>query len=127
MASSREVFSGQPKHLTQLYRAGIEHPGFALIDVFSPCVTFNKVNTYPFFRERVYKVEDTDHDATNFHGAMDRALEWGDQIPIGLIYRNPDPRPSIDALDPALQTGSLVHQPYDISPDTRKELISEFM
>ena len=120
-------FSGQPKHLTQLYKAGIEHPGFALIDVFSPCVTYNKVNTYPYFRERVYKVEDTDHDTSNFHAAMDKALEWGDQIPIGQIYRNPDPPPSIDLLDPALQAGPLVGQPYAISVETRNELISEFM
>ena len=120
-------FSGQPKHLTQLYKAGIEHPGFALIDVFSPCVTFNKVNTYPFFRERVYKVEDTDHDPHDFHAAMDRALEWGDKIPIGQIYRNPDPSPSLDSLDPALQAGPLVGQPYEISTETRTELIHEFM
>ena len=43
-------FSGQPKHLVELYKAGIQHNGFALIDVFSPCVTFNKLNTYQYFR-----------------------------------------------------------------------------
>ena len=69
----------------------------------------------------------TDHDASDFHAAMDKALEWGDRIPIGQIYRNPDPRPSIDSLDPALQAGPLVRQPYEISVETRKELISEFM
>ena len=90
-------------------------------------MTYNKVNTYPYFRERVYKVEDTDHDASDFHAAMDKALEWGDQIPIGQIYRNPDPPPSIDLLDPALQAGPLVGQPYAISVETRNELISEFM
>jgi 2-oxoglutarate ferredoxin oxidoreductase subunit beta len=120
-------FSGQPKHLTALYKQGIQHQGFALIDVFSPCVTFNKVNTYPWFRERVYKVEETDHDPTSFHGAMDRALEWGERIPIGLIYRNPDPRPSIDTLDPALGGEALVHQSYAIAPETRSDLIREFM
>ena len=120
-------FSGQPKHLTNLYKQGIEHKGFSLIDVFSPCVTFNKVNTYPWFRERVYKVEESDHDPTSFHGAMDRALEWGERIPIGLIYRNPDPRPSIDALDPALGGEALVRQGYTIAPETRRDLIREFM
>ena len=120
-------FSGQPKQLAQLYKDGIRHPGFALIDVFSPCVTFNKHNSYPWFRERVYKVEDTDHDPTNFHSAMDKALEWGDRIPIGLVYRNPDPRPSIDSLDPALLEGPLVKQNYTITAETRRELISEFM
>ncbi len=120
-------FSGQPKHLTQLYKDAIQHQGFAVIDVFSPCVTFNKVQTYPWFRERVYKLEDTDHDPTDFHGAMDRALEWGDKIPIGLLYRNPNPRPSLDSMDPALQGEPLVKQDLGPDGDTRRELIREFM
>ena len=53
-------YSGQPKHLMKLYQDGIQYPGFALIDVFSPCVTFNKVNTYDWFRKRVYKLEDAE-------------------------------------------------------------------
>ena len=119
-------FSGQPKHLVELYKAGIQHPGFALIDVFSPCVTFNKHNTYPWFRERVYKLEDENHETGNFHAAMDRALEWGDRIPIGLFYVNPDPPPPLDALDPALTGEPLVRQSYEIDDDTRRDLINEF-
>ena len=98
-------FSGQPKHLMKLYVDGIRHPGFALIDVFSPCVTFNKVQTYDWFRQRVYKLEDTGHDPTNFHGAMDRALEWGEKIPIGLLYRNPNPPPSLHDAGPRAPVG----------------------
>ena len=121
-------FSGQPKQLVELYKAGINHPGFALIDVFSPCVTFNKHNTYPWFRERVYKLEDEDHDTGNFHSAMDKALEYGDRIPIGLLYRSPDPQPPLDAIDPALTSGEpLVQQSFTIDGDTRKGLIREFM
>ena len=120
-------FSGQPKQLVELYKAGINYPGFALIDVFSPCVTFNKHNTYPWFRERVYKLEDEDHDTGNFHAAMDKALEYGDRIPIGLLYRCPDPQPPLDALDPALTGEPLVQQSYTIDGDTRKGLIREFM
>ena len=51
-------FSGDPDHLAQLIAGGIAHRGFALIDVFSPCVTYNKVNTYPWFKQRVYKLEE---------------------------------------------------------------------
>ena len=120
-------FSGQPKHLMKLYVDGIRHPGFALIDVFSPCVTFNKVQTYDWFRKRVYKLEDTDHDPTNFHGAMDKALEWGEKIPIGLFYRNPNPPPSLHAQDPGLQSGVLVHQPLGMSREQRRKCIEEFM
>src|SRR5215831_9338315 len=50
-------FSGDPKHLTELIKKGIEHTGFSFIDVFSPCVTYNHDNTYPWFRDRVKKLE----------------------------------------------------------------------
>jgi 2-oxoglutarate ferredoxin oxidoreductase subunit beta len=120
-------FSGQPKHLMKLYVDGIRHPGFALIDVFSPCVTFNKVQTYDWFRKRIYKLEDTDHDPANFHGAMERALEWGEKIPIGLFYRNPNPPPSLHTQDPGLQSGVLVKQPLGVSSEQRQRLIGEFM
>ena len=119
-------FSGQPKHLMKLYEEGIEYPGFALIDVFSPCVTFNKQNTYQWFRERVYRLEDTDHDPTDFHAAMDKALEWGQRIPIGLIYRNHNPNPTLDMMDPALQNGPLVRQPLGQTKEQRAKLIAEF-
>ena len=120
-------FSGQIKHLVALYKAGIQHKGFALIDVFSPCVTFNKLNTYQYFRERTYKLEDEEHDTGSFHAAMDKALEWDPKIPIGLFYRNPDPRPPLDSLDPALGGQPLVQQDYVIDSETRGELIREFM
>ena len=120
-------FSGDIKHLVKLYQEGIQFPGFALIDVFSPCVTFNKQNTYPWFRERVYRLEDKRHDPTDFHAAMDRALEWGEKIPIGLFYRNPNPRPPLDAQDPGLQSGPLVSQPLGVTKEQRAKLIAEFM
>ena len=121
-------FSGQPKHLMELYKAGIQHKGFALIDVFSPCVTFNKLNTYQYFRDRIYKLEDETHDTSSFHAAMDKALEWDPKIPIGLFYKNPEPQPSLDTLDPALTTGvPLVHQNCTVDAETRGDLIREFM
>ena len=120
-------FSGDIKPLVKLYQEGIQFPGFALIDVFSPCVTFNKQNTFPWFRERVYRLEDKKHDPADFHAAMDRALEWGDKIPIGLFYRNPNPRPPLDAQDPGLQSGPLVSQPLGVTKEQRAKLIAEFM
>src|SRR5262245_35546505 len=116
-------YSGQPKHLMKLYVDGIRHPGFALIDVFSPCVTFNKVQTYDWFRQRIYKLEDTDHDSANFPGAMEKALEWGEKIPIGVFYRNPNPPPSLDAQDPGLQSGVLVRQPLGMTKEKRGKCI----
>jgi 2-oxoglutarate ferredoxin oxidoreductase subunit beta len=120
-------FSADIKHLVKLYQEGIQFPGFALIDVFSPCVTFNKQNTFPWFRERVYRLEDKKHDPADFHAAMDRAMEWGDKIPIGLFYRNPNPSPPLDAQDPGLQSGPLVSQPLGVTKEQRAKLIAEFM
>jgi 2-oxoglutarate ferredoxin oxidoreductase subunit beta len=120
-------FSGDPKHLAQLYQGGIRYPGFALIDVFSPCVTFNKQNTYEWFKKTVYKLEDSQHDSADFHSAMDRAREWGARIPIGLFYRNDHKPPPLDALDPALKNGPLVEQPVGLTADQRRKLVEEFM
>ncbi|HTH49236.1 MAG TPA: 2-oxoacid:ferredoxin oxidoreductase subunit beta [Candidatus Limnocylindria bacterium] len=120
-------FSGQPRHLVKLYQEGIRYPGFALIDVFSPCVTFNKQNTYQFFRDRVYKLDDSGHDPADFHGAMDRAMEWGEKIPIGLFYKNSSPRASLDRADPGLESGPLVRRPLGLEREARQKLIAEFM
>jgi 2-oxoglutarate ferredoxin oxidoreductase subunit beta len=119
-------FSGQPKHLLKLYADAIRHPGFALVDVFSPCVTFNKHNTYDWFRKRVYKLEDTNHDPHDFHAATDAALAWGDKIPIGLFYHAQNPRPNLHDQDPGLQAGPLVDQPVRVSTGQRRKLIGEF-
>src|SRR6266478_2964126 len=57
-------YSAEQKHLTELIKQGIEHPGFSFLDVFSPCVTYNHDNTYQWFRPRVKKLEDDSaHDA----------------------------------------------------------------
>ena len=68
------AFSGDPKHMADTIAGGIAHKGFALIDVFSPCVTYNKINTYPWFRKRVYRLEESsEYDPTNFQEALNRA------------------------------------------------------
>ncbi|WP_188679667.1 thiamine pyrophosphate-dependent enzyme [Thermogymnomonas acidicola] len=91
------AFSGDALHLKEVIKKGIQHKGFAFIDVMSPCVTYNKINTYDFFRKRVYKPQ---HDTSNFEEAYRLALEWGDRIPIGIIYENTDKR--YEELDPVL-------------------------
>ncbi|HET9869139.1 MAG TPA: thiamine pyrophosphate-dependent enzyme, partial [bacterium] len=121
-------FSGDINHLKSLYTQAIQYPGFALIDVFSPCVTFNKQNTFGWFKERVYKLEEKDHDVTNWNAAMERAKEWGAQIPIGVLYKNPNPKPSIDAADPALQGTPLARQTkLGLTKEQRAKLIEEYV
>jgi 2-oxoglutarate ferredoxin oxidoreductase subunit beta len=120
-------FSGDQKQLVSLYRQGLEFPGFALIDVFSPCVTYNKVNTYEFFRDRVKRLEDGDHDPTSWMQAVEAAQRWGDEIPIGVLYKNPQPAPTIDGQDPALQGEPLVRQRPGLTVEQRRNLVKDFM
>ena len=101
-------FSGDPKHLHDLIKAGIQHKGFSFIDVFSPCVTFNKTNTYDYFRKRVYKYESPDRE--NFADAYRACEEWGDRIPIGIFYQVK--RDTYEENDPVYRKGPLVDMPY---------------
>jgi 2-oxoglutarate ferredoxin oxidoreductase subunit beta len=80
-------FSGDPKHLAKLIMAAIQHRGYALVDVLQPCVIYNKVNTYDYYRERVYKLEETKHNPQDREAAWRLAHEWGDKIPIGILYQ----------------------------------------
>src|SRR5438034_8970681 len=119
-------FSGQQKHLTQLIKGAIQHKGFALIDVFSPCVTYNKDNTYQWFTPRVKKLEDMRHDPTDFHAALDRGYKWGEEIPIGLFWKHTDLR-TLEEQEPVLHDGNgpLAHRQLGISDETAKALIKE--
>ncbi len=117
------AFSGDVKHLADLVAAGIKHKGFAFVDVLSPCVTYNKINTFDFFRQRVYKLESSGHDPTDKVAAWQRALEWGEKIPIGLFYRTE--RPTYEDLEEVLHAGPLVHQKAGI-PDLGK-ILDEFV
>jgi 2-oxoglutarate ferredoxin oxidoreductase subunit beta len=80
-------YPGQLRHLVWLLTEALQHRGYALIDVLQPCVTFNRPSAYDFYNPRVYKLEDEAHDVTDRTAAWERALEWGDRIPIGIFYR----------------------------------------
>ncbi|WP_054949441.1 2-oxoacid:ferredoxin oxidoreductase subunit beta [Numidum massiliense] len=84
-------FSGDVKHLTQLYEQAIAHKGFALVNTFSPCVTFNKVNTYDWFREGLVKLDGQgDYDPTDRQAAL-HALHEADGMVYGVIYKKERP------------------------------------
>jgi 2-oxoglutarate ferredoxin oxidoreductase subunit beta len=82
-------FSGQPKDLAQLILAGIEHQGLAIIDTYSPCPTFNKVNTFKTYREEEAPLP-PDHDPTNFEAALKIAASAMPRY-LGVIYRREGP------------------------------------
>ncbi len=78
-------FSGKPKELADLIVQGVQHNGFAVIDTYSPCPTFNKVNTFKAYRDEVADLP-PDHDPTDMHQAIIAATS-DDPLYLGVIYR----------------------------------------
>ncbi len=90
--------AGDAIHLTKIIEEAVKHKGFALVDIFQPCVTFNKINTYLYFMQHCYKLEnDPAYDRTNFKLAMDKAME-SEKLPIGIFYQVE--RPTYEEEDP---------------------------
>jgi 2-oxoglutarate ferredoxin oxidoreductase subunit beta len=114
-------YAADTEHLKGLMKEAINHKGFALLDILQPCVTFNKVNTYDWYKQRVYHVG-PDHDPGDRNAAFAKALEWGDRIPIGVIYRNR--RPTFEERVPMLAGDPLVHQIFDMKKI--RQTIKEF-
>ncbi|HEY6011235.1 MAG TPA: 2-oxoacid:ferredoxin oxidoreductase subunit beta [Nitrospirota bacterium] len=105
-------YAADMEHLKGLMKAAIAHKGFALVDILQPCVTFNKVNTYEWYQQRVYHLGE-EHDSGDRKAAFARALEWGDRIPIGVIYRND--RPTFEDRIPMIKDRPLTRQAFDVS------------
>ena len=102
-------FAGDTDHLVSLIKEAVNHKGFAYIDILQPCVSFNKINTYQWYSQRVYKInEETDYDPSNRTMAFERAQEWDSRIPIGIFYRFD--RQALDDLKSSLRRGPLVTQ-----------------
>jgi len=119
-------FSGDPKHLADLMRKAILHKGFAIIDVFSPCVTFNLDNDYPFFRPRVKKLEDETHDTGDWKVACEKAMIWGDTIYTGLFFETE--RPTLESQEPVLGSdGPLAFRPLGLSEAESDRIIKRMM
>jgi 2-oxoglutarate ferredoxin oxidoreductase subunit beta len=121
-------FSGKQKHLVELFKGAISHKGFALVDVFSPCVTYNKDNTYQWFNPRVKLLEEQGYEPTDFHKALDKAYTWGDEIPIGLIWKRTD-LPSLEDLEPVLHDGQgpLAFRKLGITEEQAQALVQELL
>ncbi len=118
-------FSGAQDLLAETMVKAIKHKGFSLIDIFSPCVTYNKKNTYPWFRERVYSLQEEKHDTSNFDVAMKKAEEWDTRIPIGVFYETTD-QATYEDLEPAYKFGTPVKQKLGLGKDEITALVNSF-
>ena len=116
-------FSGDIDHLVGLIKSGIQHRGFALIDILQPCISFNHRNTYAWYKQRVYKLEETGYEPTDRSAALEKTQEWGERIPIGVIYRHE--RATFEDELAVLRKGPLVKQRID--PMQVGTLLDEFV
>ena len=91
-----------------ILKKAIKHKGYALVDIFQPCVTFNKVNTYQWFKENTYSLEDS-HDPYDIEQAFKRSMET-DKFPLGIFYMNPDKRTFEENLEVYLEDKTPVYK-----------------
>ncbi len=118
------AYTRDSKHLQMIIDKAMDHRGFAFVDVISPCVTFNKLNTYEWFNKRVYKLED--HDTSDPSAAFGKAMEWGDKIPLGIFYQID--RPTLNDKNPVTRNKIPVKEPLGFNAQNidMEEVFDEF-
>lgn len=120
-----QSFSSDLKGLTSLIEQGIRHEGFSLINVFSPCVTFNKINTYDWFKEHIVSLDQfPDYDPSDRVMAMNKIMETEGML-TGLIYQNKR-RKAYEDLVPGFRPEALSKQDLTLSQDEFEKLVAEF-
>ena len=86
------AFAGDTEQTTDIIKKAILHKGYALVDIFQPCVSFNKINTYQWFKENTYYLKD--HDPSDKQKAFEKATET-EKLPLGVFYISPE-KPSFE-------------------------------
>ncbi len=117
--------SSNQKQLVQIIKAAIQYPGFALVNTYSPCVTFNKVNTYDFFKSELVNVdEDPNYDRHDKFAAMKKLMETGELV-TGIIYENPEMTRYEDRV-PGFRQEGIVNQDWKVDPELWEKLIAQY-
>lgn len=121
------AFSSDTKQVTEIMKRAIEHKGFSLVSVFSPCVTFNLDNTIQFFRDRVVKLEDEGHDSSDWKAACEKAMVWGDTIYTGVFIDNND-KLDLGHKEPVLDDDiPIKDRPVSLSKEQAKRILDKMM
>ena len=116
------TFSGNREHMARMMKAAILHKGYALVDILQPCVSFNKVNTFAYYRDHTYELE-AGYDLGNLEAALLRSMENGPKIPLGILYQVS--KPTYHQLRPAIfdDTSMIDKAPQ---PDALEALLAKF-
>ncbi len=115
-------FTGWPEHLAKMMTAALRHNGYALVDILQPCVSFNKHNTFAYYKERVREI-DPRHDIRDRAAALALALEYGERIPLGIFYQKEEA--TYHQRNPVLASGRRLVDMAD-DPALAGELCREF-
>lgn len=121
-----QTMSSDLKGMTELIEKGINHKGFSFINVFSPCVTFNKVNTYDWYKEKVKDLSEIEgYDPTDKIQAMRVLMEYNDLVN-GLVFVDNSKQAYQDMI-PGFKQEALNKQSLNIEKDKFEKLCAEFM
>lgn len=99
-----QAFAGDLPQLTDLIEKAIDHRGFSLVNVFQPCVTWNKIDTFAYFRQNTYKLEENGYRPVSKQKAIEKCLET-EKLPLGVLYE--EVRPAYHDEELGLQEGTL--------------------
>ncbi|MDW7739399.1 MAG: thiamine pyrophosphate-dependent enzyme [Bacillota bacterium] len=114
-------FSGEKEHLKETMKKALEFSGYALVDILQPCVSFNKVNTFGWYRKRVFFPELNALD--DWSQAVKLSLQWGEKIPLGIFYNKP--RPTFESSQKVLTGKALIDIPFE--PKELSKIQEEFI
>ena len=116
-------FTGRKEQLISLMKQAIEYKGYALVDILQPCISFNKTNTFGWYNERVYELEES-YNPQDKIAAMTKAMEFDEKIPLGVLYR--EEKCTYHQKNTVLKTGTpLLDQTTD--PAVMNRLISSYI
>ena len=114
-------YAGKLEHLTGLIAEAIKHRGTALVDILQPCVSFNRINTYQWYQQHCYELS-AEHDPTDRDQALRVAFEFGERIPLGVIYQTQ--KPLFEEQFATLEKGPLARQ--EVSGEGLKNIMQQY-
>ena len=118
------TFAGDIKETSQLIEQAIQHHGFSFIDILSPCVTFNKINTYEWFKQNIEKIkDDKSYDCHDPVSAFNK-IKTSTKIPVGLIFKEEKPTYEDQVLDKS--KNSLVFEDLEFDNNEFKKIIEKY-
>jgi len=118
------AYTGHMVQLVEILKKAVEHQGFALVDTFSPCVTFNKVNTHEYFKKNIVDINKEGHDPSDIYAAYKQAGRQ-DRVTTGLFYQST--RSCYEASEEETLTEPLYKHKLGLSEKEQEELCAEFI